>query len=164
MKDESIAVEINQSMKTLSDRLESDSAFKAEFTQNPIEAFLGLTSNDFQEHFSTDHQEMLQKVLDDSKPEANSSTLLQGSFWGGVECWSCKVALNAGVIALFGTAIAVTGGAAIAPIIAAQAGIIPVLAAMTGLSELAVGGILAGGALTFEGLIEGLCSGMGACS
>lgn len=102
-------------------------------------------------------------MMTTGKPKASSEHLLRGSFWDGVKCYACEVGLHAGIIAAFAGIFAITAGAAVAPLIAAEAGFIPVIAAMTGLSETTVGIIAGAGGVTIEGLIQGLCSAMDAC-
>lgn len=70
----------------------------------------------------------------------------------------CEIGLWAAIVAAVGAAIAVTQGAAIAPLIAVDAGLVSVLAAITGLSANWITATAAAGGLTFGILIREACA------
>lgn len=170
MEKEDIAQEVRRAMSSFQEAL-ADPSVRRKVDEDPVNTFLSFTSNDFQNLFTESHKEQLKELIPATRVSAAPSELedlgivvfAAGSFWGGVGCYACEVTLNAGIVGLFGAAFALTAGAAVAPLIAVEAGLVPVLAAMTGLSETAVGGILGVGGLTIGGLVAGLCSKMGAC-
>ncbi len=81
--------------------------------------------------------------------------VLMGASWGST--W-CEIGLWTAIVLALGAAIAFSQGAAIAPLIAMDAGILPVLAAITGLSEGAIAAMAAAGGFTFGKLIEAACA------
>ena len=142
MEKEHIAQEIRIAMTKLKEAL-ADPTIKERVHDDPVNTFLGFTSENFRSVFTDDHKRQLEELIPKTRRNPVSSDLADlgvvvfasGSFWGGVGCYACEVSLNAGIVAIFAGAFALTAGAAVAPLIAAEAGLIPVLAAMTGLSE-----------------------------
>jgi hypothetical protein len=170
MEKERIAQEVRTAMSNFNEALADPKVRKA-VNEDPVNAFLSFTSSDFQDLFTDSYKEKLKELIPATRESAVPSELedlgivsfAAGSFWGGVGCFACEVGLSAGIIAAFAGAFALTAGAAVAPLIAAEAGFVPVIAAMTGLSEATVSGIATAGGITLEGLIQGCCSAMGAC-
>jgi len=157
MKQDEIAIQINESIKALRAHLD-DPSLQAKFRKDPIKAFLDSTPKKFQDQVTPAHKKLLRKMIATKKPKTGSEHLVAASFLGG-PTW-CQVAIYTGIVVAFAGFFVISAGALVAPLIAAEAGFIPVIAAMTGLSEGAVSAAASVGGLTIGGLVSSLCEEM----
>ncbi len=152
-------------------RAENDPAVMAAFVENPAGEFLKDVPQDLQANLTEMQIVAANATLRASEPVARMqsallvapkgdqgaalNSALTGATWGST--W-CEIGLWTAIVFVLGAAIAFSQGAAIAPLIALDAGIIPVLAAITGLSEATIAAMSAAGGFTFGKLIEAACA------
>jgi hypothetical protein len=131
-----------------------------------LDRFLAYCSDSTRQYFREhpDQKALVDKltgetiVIDDPKSGANP--LLKS---GGMKCWACRTGAWAGIVVALAGVIAVTQGAAVAPLIAMDVGLIPVFAAIFGISDAAMATIAGAAGMTLGGLVIAGCEAAGCC-
>ena len=164
----SSVAELAQSPDTLKQLRDAAANFCVQARQNPtiletlktspIDAFLANAPAELRDSFPEAKKAQANAVLNDvdvvKSDVAQAVKDDEARGWGST---FCQIGLWAAIVAAIGGAIAISQGAAIAPLLAMDAGLLPVLAAITGLSEGAISALAAGGGLTFSKLIDAAC-------
>lgn len=151
--DEDLLLQLREAAAIFSIRARSDDNLVAAFKTSPIDAFLEYAPAELRTSFPASLKPRVNDIL-------RTTEVTQPAQEGDNRGWGsalCKIGLWAAIVAALAGAIALSQGAAIAPLIALDAGILPVLAAITGLSEGVIAGLAAGGTFTFAELIDAAC-------
>jgi hypothetical protein len=161
--------QIRETYEAFVRRAESDPSVMAAFAKDPTNEFLKDAPKQLKANLSEMQIVAANATLRASEPIAQMQNALLAApsgdqpaalsdvqmSWGST---LCEIGLWSAIVLALGAAIAFSQGAAIAPLIALDAGIIPVLAAITGLSEATIAAMGAAGGFTFAKLIEAACA------
>lgn len=170
-KDHDALEQLKETRMAFATQASQDAELLKRYITGPVETFLEFAPETLRARFTEDQKRELNAVL--SSPEnltrVSNALHVMGhvtsqdvsrqdlltSGWGSA---FCKIGLWAAIVLAVGAAIAVSQGAAIAPLIALDAGLVPVLAAITGLSQGWIYAAAAAGGLTFGSLIDAACA------
>jgi len=169
-KDTEILIQLGETRMEFANRASQDPELLKRYVENPADVLLEFAPDTLRSRFTEEQKREYNVVLSSSENMARVSDALyameyvtsqrvskQDLLGAGWSKAFCKIGLWSAIVLALGAAIAVTQGAAIAPLIAVDAGIVPVLAAITGLSEGWIAAAAAAGGFTFGSLIDAAC-------
>ncbi len=149
--------ELSETVAAFVQEARKDSDVLTKYAENPADTLLSYAPATLQAKFSEETKEQINQIVQQTQETLDQSEEMVG---GGFCKAGCTIGMWAAIVAAVGAAIAVSQGAAIAPLIAMDAGLLTVLAAITGLSEGAIAALSAAGGLTFGSLIDAACENM----
>lgn len=153
--------QLRQTGLALARKLKQDPQTAQQYLANPAQTFLAQAPQPLQQAVSSGAIAASDQILKADAGAAGAKMLSDvqagGDVHKGFLSACCQVGLWAAVVVALAGVIALTQGAAIAPLIALDAGLLTVLAAITGLSEGAIAALAAGGTFTLGQLIDAAC-------